>query len=104
MYLNIASFLPAFIKTKTDWNNPDLYTIGASDISLIISAFPFAQLLLAPFQSCISGKLGSKNAIVIGFAVVTAATIGLGAIAYCKNQYVFVYLAVALRFLQGCGD
>ena len=104
MYLNIASFLPAFIKTKSDWSDPDLYTIGASDISLMISAFPFAQLLVAPFQSLISAKLGSKNAIVLGFAVLTAANLGLGAIAYCKNQYAFVYLAVALRFIQGCGD
>jgi len=53
---NIASFLPPYVKTKTDWQGDYRLTVG--DESLIISVFSISEILFAPFNSKIKYALG----------------------------------------------
>ena len=69
-----------------------------------MSVFAVAQIIFAPFNALIKNKLGSKNAIVVGFFFLTITTFGLGAIARVKDPHMFKYIAVGLRFFQGQGD
>jgi len=103
MIENMASFLPPFIGSHK-WDSPDAYPISPFDISLILSVFSVAQVIFAPFNSAIKNRLGAKNAILVGFGLLTVATFGLGAIANFTDPHIFKYLAVGLRFIQGQGD
>ena len=49
----------------------------------------------------IKNKLGAKNAVILGFVLLTGTTFGLGAIARIDNPHTFKYMAVGLRFFQG---
>jgi MFS family permease len=101
MMLNVAAFLPTYI-SETDWViAEDGYEISTQDISLILSVFSVAQIMFAPFNALIKNKVGTKNAILLGFLVATVTTYGLGAIARVKDPRTFKYIAVALRFFQG---
>lgn len=104
MMLNVAAFLPSYI-SEADWEiAEDGYEISTQDVSLIISVFSVAQIMFAPFNALIKNKVGTKNAILLGFLVCTLTTYGLGAIARVKDPRTFKYIAVALRFFQGQGD
>jgi len=46
----------------------------------------------------IKNKLGAKNAVLVGFTLLTFATFGLGAIANLTDPHTFKYFAVGLRF------
>lgn len=48
--------------------------------------------------------MGAKNAIIIGFIILTLTTFGLGVLIHITNPYYFKYTALLLRFLQGQGD
>ena len=99
MLLNVASFLPSFIQYN-DWSNPE-EPLNSTDSSLIIAVFSVAQLIFAPFNSVIKNFIGSKNTILIGFALMTITTFGLGWISLIKNSQAFKYSAVFIRFFQG---
>lgn len=55
-------------------------------------------MIFAPFNSIIKNKLGAKNAVLLGFSLLTLTTFGLGAIANLTEPHVFKYIAVGLRF------
>jgi MFS family permease len=61
-------------------------------------------VIFAPFNSLLKNTLGSKNTIIVGFAFLTMATFGLGAIALYENPRAFYWTAIGLRFIQGAGD
>lgn len=71
---------------------------------MIIAIFSIAQLIFAPINGTIKNFLGAKNAIIIGFSILTVTTFGLGAVIHIKNPFYFKYTANALRFMQGQGD
>ena len=93
MMLNVAVFLPKYIEDRNqanDWTytpgaEGDKGELNAQDSSLIIAIFFIAQILNAPFNSKIKNYLGSKNAILFGFAELIITTFGLGAISACEN-------------------
>ena len=66
-----------------------------------MSVFSVAQIIFAPFNALIKNKVGTKNAILLGFVIATITTFGLGAIANVKDPQTFKFIAVGLRFLQG---
>jgi MFS family permease len=103
MIENMASFMPPFIENHT-WTSSDNYKLTSFDVSLILSIFSVAQVIFAPFNSIIKNKLGAKNAVLVGFSLLTIATFGLGAIANFTDPHLFKYFAVGLRFIQGQGD
>ena len=70
---------------------------------MILSIFYVAQMIFAPLNSSIKRALGAKNTLLAGFAILTLATFGLGAIARVSDPHWFKYLAVALRFIHGIG-
>ena len=100
MIQNLAAFMPPFIESHK-WVSSDNYLLSAFDVSLILSIFSIAQVIFAPFNSIIKNKIGAKNAVLVGFALLTATTFGLGAIASFDNPHSFYYWAVTLRFFQG---
>ena len=99
----MAAFMPPFIESHK-WVSSDNYILSAFDVSLILSIFSIAQVIFAPFNSIIKNKLGAKNAVLAGFALLTVTTFGLGAIASFEDPHWFKYFAVSLRFIQGQGD
>lgn len=103
MMLNVAAFLPNFIQDN-NWDDSGDYVLDETDSSLILSVFSVAQIIFAPFNAMIKNKLGSKNAIVIGFGILTITTYGLGAVSYVTDPHMFKWIAVVLRFFQGQGD
>ena len=58
MMENVASFLPPYVKTKTDWVSDDDYRLTVDDEALIICVFAVAQIIFAPFNSQIKTCLG----------------------------------------------
>lgn len=98
MIENMASFMPPFIDTHV-WVSSDQYKLTSFDVSLILSIFSVAQVIFAPFNSIIKNKLGAKNAVLVGFSLLTIATFGLGAIANFTDPHIFKYFAVGLRFI-----
>ena len=100
---NMAAFMPPFIESHR-WVSSDNYKITAFDTSLILAAFSMAQLIFSPVNSVIKNRIGAKNAIVLGFVILTVTTFGLGAIAAFEDPHWFKYIAVALRFFQGQGS
>jgi MFS family permease len=103
MMLNVAAFLPTFIEGN-DWISDDGYELDSSGVSLILSIFAVAQIIFAPFNAMIKNKIGTKNAIICGFFMLTGTTFGLGAISRISDPHLFKYIAIVLRFFQGQGD
>jgi MFS family permease len=98
MTMNMVCFLPLFI-TGNEWDSPDGFILDEFDISLIISVFSIAQIIFSPMNSFISNKLGAKNAVLLGFTVLTLTTVGLGTLAKVKNPKLFMILSIILRFV-----
>lgn len=48
--------------------------------------------------------IGAKNAMIVGFVLLTVTTAALGWIARIDNPYTFNYSACVIRFFQGQGD
>lgn len=98
MILNVVTLIPDFIETN-EWDLTNEYTLNSGDIGLIISMFSFAQIIFAPFNGSIKNALGAKNTIIIGFALLTISTVGLGYIEVFKDPETFKILAILLRFI-----
>jgi MFS family permease len=57
-------------------------------------------LICSPIIGIILEKLGRKNIIVAGFAIITLGTLGLGLCDLIKeNDMLFFFVAVACRFI-----
>jgi len=69
------------------------------DISYIIASFGVAQIIFAPLNTLLTDRFGTKNTMLIGFSMLAVTSFGLGAIANIKDQKVFLYTAIALRFV-----
>ena len=103
MILNVASFLPTFVTSDLiQWK--DGVMPSSFDVTLIISIFSVAQIVFAPFNAIIKNTLGSKNAIILGFMLLTGTTFGIGLLADMPVADEFKYTGMALRFFQGAGD
>lgn len=61
-------------------------------------------MIFAPINAPIKNYLGAKNAIIIGFGILTTTTILLGLISQISNPDAFYWTALVLRFVQGQGD
>lgn len=103
MILNVASFLPTFV-TSGDIKWKDGVMPSSFDVTLIISIFSVAQIVFAPFNAVIKNRLGSKNAIILGFLFLSGTTFGIGLLADMPVADEFKYTGMALRFFQGAGD
>ena len=100
MILNVEVLIPDFIeKNDSVWKSTDNYKLTSADSSLIISIFSIAALLMAPLNTMMKATLGAKNALVVGFLLLTVTTFGLGVIKHVTNPHVFKWIALLLRFL-----
>lgn len=77
LYLNIATFMPLFIKEKFGHNElteelslteRPIHMISAFEVSLIIVAFELAFILAPCFTVPMLTKFGRRNCILIGLA------------------------------------
>lgn len=103
MILNIVVVLPNMIK-KQNWqvdqtDNKSNYDphLTDSDTSLIISIFSLAQLIFAPINASVKNFLGAKNAVLIGFCIMSICTFGLGTLIHIKDPLTFKIVANTLR-------
>ena len=90
------------------WISKDGYELelDSSGVSLILSIFAVAQIIFAPFNAMIKNKIGTKNAIICGFFMLTGTTFGLGAISRISDPHLFKYIdryCPQIRFFQGQG-
>ena len=99
-YYNIIAFLPLFVsKHYGD-------TINASMVSCALCAFQVAAVIFPKVHAVTIHRMGRKNAIILGFAVMSIATFALGALALIPydNWKLFLVSAMLTRFIQGYGD
>ncbi len=69
MFLNIASFLPPYIKDRYPYFSSGL-------IGLILSIYQLAILLISPLIGAKLAAIGRKNFMVIGYILIIASTVG----------------------------
>lgn len=108
MIMNVTIIMPGMIEDQNAvWMIDGVprhdIELTDSDTSLIIAIFSFAQLVFSPVNGSVKNFLGTKNAILFGFVLLTITSIGLGAVKRIKNPYIFKYTALAMRFFQGMG-
>ena len=101
MINNIVVLLPGYLAEKV-WDSTE--SLSSNDTALILAIFSIAALFMAPVNSIFKNHLGSKNTLVLGFALQTATTFGLGILHHVDNPHVFKWIAIALRFFQGQGN
>lgn len=107
MILNVEVVLPTMIEEQEWVRNGVILEDGGlseSDTSLIFSIFSLAQLIFATVNGPIKNFLGAKNAIIIGFLIITGCSIGLGFLDRIHDPTTFRIVALVLRFIQGQGD
>ena len=100
---NIAAVLPSYIDEKNDWVGPDI-KLSSLEISYMVGIFSVAQMIATPLNSRGKNRFGAKNYIVIGWVVLTAATLGTGLTVYIDNKVTFLVVTCCLRFLSGGSD
>ena len=103
MISNIAAVLPSYLDEKTDWVGPDI-KLSSLEISYMVAIFSVAQMIATPLNSRGKNYFGAKNYIVIGWVVLTAATLGTGFTTYINNKVTFLVVTCLLRFLSGGSD
>lgn len=71
-----------------------------------MSAFQFAGVICTPIHAITIGKMGRKNAMIVGTGCMLIANTGLGMLALIPNGHPYWFFCVSLiiRFLQGYGD
>ena len=67
-------------------------------------AFEVSALIFSPIVGLMLEKLGRKNSIMIGFIVTIVSTMGLACTEFIEDDSLYLYLSIAIRFIQGMGD
>jgi MFS family permease len=100
LYLNLASFLPLFVEKK--FGN----RVTTVEISYCIIAFEFSAAVSNLIHARTIHMMGRKNAILIGFTVITLSLVSLALVANVSSTdpKVFVYSTIFIRLIQGYGD
>lgn len=60
--------------------------------------------MFSPINSYIKKFCGSKNTVILGFAILGLNSLGLGMITKVSDARVYMWVSVLMRFLQGFGD
>jgi len=69
MFLNIATFLPPYIKER--------YPFFSSGVTgFILSIYQLASLIFSPLIGAKLAAIGRKNAMIIGYLLLIVSTIG----------------------------
>jgi MFS family permease len=79
-YLNVSSFYPLFVNE----NYKD--KINSTIVSVCLAAFELAGCLFTPIHGYTISKIGRKNAILIGFALLILSTTALGMVALIDSK------------------
>jgi MFS family permease len=69
MFLNIATFLPPFIKERFP-------NFSSGVTGFILSIYQLASLISSPLIGAKLAVIGRKNSMVIGYILIIASTIG----------------------------
>ena len=103
MILSAEAIIPKYIEK----NHSQLQIIHGA---IIMSFTEVSGLIVSPIIGIILEKLGRKNIVVSGFAILAFGTLGLGLCNFIPGKstltgdYIFFGLAVLCRFIQGVGD
>ena len=99
-YLNVMSFFPLFVE-----QHYDLY-ISTSMVSICMSCFEIGGIISSPIIGSTIQKIGRKNALIIGFIIMSLSNFGLGALKYIEftEWKTFYGMSCVTRFVQGIGD
>jgi MFS family permease len=69
-----------------------------------MSATEYAGLIFSPIINVILDKFGRKTVVVFGFLILALGTMALALLDFVRNEHLFFYLALVIRFIQGIGD
>jgi len=95
--MNIHALLPEFVETTY----PELTSF---DVGMLMSIFPVGFLLSAPFIGDNIGKIGRKNALMIGVVAMAVATLLFGVASFSSDAWTFYFISLAARGTQGVAD
>jgi MFS family permease len=73
-------------------------------MTIIDRSFEVAALLFSPIVGHMLEKVGRKNSILFGFAVIVLATLSLSMTVLIENDFTFLLVSIIARFIQGMGD
>jgi MFS family permease len=85
-------------------NGDPIIKLNTAQVSLIMVSLEISSLLIAPIVPIVSQKYGKKNVILFGYLIVVLSTCALSCTAFTKHPTVYMWTAIACRFMQGCGD
>jgi MFS family permease len=103
LFLSVETIIPLYVQE----NHKELGIIHGA---VIMSFVEVSGLIFSPVIGVILEKLGRKNIIVWGFAIITSGTLGLGLCDLIpwknetKGDYLYFGAALLFRFIQGIGD
>ena len=92
-----------FNHTKNENGDP-IIKLNTTQVSLIMIALEISSFILAPIVPILTQKYGRKNVILFGYLIVVLSTCALSFTAFIKDPTVYMWTAIACRFMQGCGD
>jgi MFS family permease len=99
MYLTFPAFAPVYAKKKHSDMNPFLF-------SIIASMYNLSRLLLSTTIGATMNKVGKKNYIVIGYAILIICCGTYATLEFIPDEasdYFFFGGALAINFVQGIG-
>ena len=76
----MASFFPLFVESK--YNNKNIKQIDTMEIAFCFSAFEVACVASSKFNSVTISKMGRKNSLLFGLALLVLANFGIGTLYY----------------------
>jgi MFS family permease len=97
LFLSVETIIPIYLEKK----HRGLDTLKAA---FIMSATEYSGLIFSPVIGSILDKFGRKTIIILGYIIITVATVALALLDFVKADMTFFYLALVIRFIQGIGD
>lgn len=91
--MNVSAFLPLYI-----YSHPQI-EVSFGLIGLILSMFQIAYLIIYLFFEKFFKKWEPKYGIIIGYGLITVATLGYASLFYLDNQTVFLTLSLIFRLI-----
>lgn len=80
-------------------------TIKSTNFAIVVSMYNVARLLFSTTVGSTMNKVGRKNYILIGFAIMVVSSVGFGLLSLLPEDSVWIFFgsSIALRFMQGIG-
>ena len=104
----MEAIIPVYVDHKYNSSYNDfgerIIKLNSTQISLIMIALEISSFIIAPIVPVLSQKYGRKNVILFGYLIVVLSTFALSFTYLIIDPTVYMWTAIACRFMQGSGD